>query len=90
MGSYSVERSITVKAPASRVHDLVNDFHHWTGWSPWEDLDPDLQRTYTGPDATGKTVTNKRISGRGASFLDVENGKIARFTDYYDLGSYFR
>ena len=46
--------------------------------------------TYTGPDATGKTVTNKKISGRGASFVEVENGKIKRFTDYYDLGSYFR
>jgi steroid delta-isomerase-like uncharacterized protein len=46
--------------------------------------------TYTGPDATGKTVTRKKISGRGASFVEVESGKIKRFTDYYDLGSYFR
>ena len=46
--------------------------------------------TYTGPDAAGKTVTGKRISGRGASFVEVENGRIKRFTDYYDLGSYFR
>ena len=50
MGSYSVERSITVKAPAPRVHGLVDDFHHWTTWSPWEDLDPALARTYSGPD----------------------------------------
>ena len=50
MGSYSVERTVNVKAPASRVHGLVNDFHHWTGWSPWEDLDADLERSYTGPD----------------------------------------
>jgi steroid delta-isomerase-like uncharacterized protein len=46
--------------------------------------------TYTGPDATGKTVTNKKVSGRGASFVEIENGRIKRFTDYYDLGSYFR
>jgi steroid delta-isomerase-like uncharacterized protein len=46
--------------------------------------------TYTGPDAAGKTVTRKRISGRGASFVEVENGRIKRFTDYYDLGSFFR
>jgi steroid delta-isomerase-like uncharacterized protein len=46
--------------------------------------------TYTGPDAAGKSVTGKRISGRGASFVEVENGRIKRFTDYYDLGSYFR
>ena len=50
MGGYSVERSITVNAPSHRVHGLVDDFHNWTSWSPWEDLDPDLQRSYSGPD----------------------------------------
>src|SRR3954447_3126832 len=50
MAGYSVERSITVRAARSRVHDLVDDFHHWTAWSPWEDLDPALERTYSGPD----------------------------------------
>jgi Polyketide cyclase / dehydrase and lipid transport len=49
MGSYSVERSVIVKAPASRVHGLVDDFHGWTSRSPWEDLDPELERTYSGP-----------------------------------------
>lgn len=46
--------------------------------------------TYTGPDMAGKTVTNKKISGRGESFVEIESGKIKRFTDYYDLGSFFR
>jgi steroid delta-isomerase-like uncharacterized protein len=46
--------------------------------------------TYTGPDPAGKTVTNKRLSGKGASFAEVESGKIKRFTDYYDLASFFR
>jgi steroid delta-isomerase-like uncharacterized protein len=46
--------------------------------------------TYTGPDPTGKAVTNRRISGRGASLAEVEKGKIKRFTDYYDLASFFR
>jgi steroid delta-isomerase-like uncharacterized protein len=46
--------------------------------------------TYTGPDMAGKTVTNKKISGRGESFVEIGNGKIKRFTDYYDLASFFR
>jgi hypothetical protein len=50
MASYTVERSATIKAPADRIRDLVEDFHRWTEWSPWEDLDPDLERTYSGPD----------------------------------------
>jgi hypothetical protein len=38
-----------IQADPARVHDLVNDFHEWTAWSPWEDVDPELQRTYSGP-----------------------------------------
>jgi hypothetical protein len=49
MAGYTVERSITVNAPSPRVHGLVDDFHNWVLWSPWEDVDPDLRRTYKGP-----------------------------------------
>jgi steroid delta-isomerase-like uncharacterized protein len=45
---------------------------------------------YSGPDPAGKRVTKKRIAGRGTSFAEVDNGKIKRFTDYYDLSSFFR
>jgi uncharacterized protein YndB with AHSA1/START domain len=47
--SFDVSRSTTIAADPARVHDLIDDFHHWTAWSPWEDLDPNLSRTYTGP-----------------------------------------
>jgi steroid delta-isomerase-like uncharacterized protein len=46
--------------------------------------------TYTGPDPTGKQVTRRRISGKGASIAEVENRKVKRFTDYFDLASFFR
>jgi steroid delta-isomerase-like uncharacterized protein len=46
--------------------------------------------SYTGPDPTGKKVTNRHTSGKGASVGEVENGKIKRFTDYYDEASFFR
>ena len=49
--SFEVTRSTSIAADPARVHALVNDFHEWQKWSPWEDVDPDLQRTYTGPDA---------------------------------------
>jgi hypothetical protein len=48
---YTVTRSTTIHAPVWRVHALVNDFHEWQQWSPWEGLDPQLRRTYSGPDA---------------------------------------
>jgi hypothetical protein len=50
MGSpFEVVRSTAIAADPARVHGLIDDFHHWTEWSPWEELDPGLTRTYTGP-----------------------------------------
>jgi len=44
--------------------------------------------TYTGDSPAGP-VKARRISGRGASVAVIEHGRIERFTDYYDMGSYF-
>lgn len=51
MSDFEVMRSTNVRADPASVHALVNDFHEWTKWSPWEDADPELERTYTGPDS---------------------------------------
>jgi uncharacterized protein YndB with AHSA1/START domain len=49
--TYTVERTKTVNAPADKVYAQIVDFHNWRNWSPWDDLDPDMQRSYSGPDA---------------------------------------
>ena len=51
--SFRIERSANIKAPPEKVFALVNDFRRWTEWSPWENIDPALKRTYQGA-ATGK------------------------------------
>jgi hypothetical protein len=48
MPSFELSRSIEVAAPLERVKTFVTDFHEWVKWSPWEDLDADLTRTYSG------------------------------------------
>jgi hypothetical protein len=66
--SYVVERSIDIGAPATAIFPHLVDFHEWTGWSPWEDLDPDLARTYSGaPGGVGAVYewSGNRKAGRG-------------------------
>jgi hypothetical protein len=46
--SYHVERSASMAAPPEVVYAQVADFHAWAAWSPWEHLDPQMQRTYDG------------------------------------------
>jgi hypothetical protein len=69
MSSFEVTRSATIQAEAATIHALINDFHEWTKWSPWEDVDPDLQRTYTGPDAgvgASYAWSGNRKAGQGS------------------------
>ncbi len=51
MATFEITRSTTVPAAPDRVQALVDDLRAWRAWSPWEGLDPDLQRDYTGPAA---------------------------------------
>ena len=51
MSSYEVTRSALIPAPAEDVFPLVNSFLEWTKWSPWENVDPELNRSYSGSDA---------------------------------------
>ena len=36
------------EAPPERVFGYLNDFHRWSAWSPWERLDPAMQRSFSG------------------------------------------
>lgn len=49
--AFSVQRSITIQSPADLPFALVNDFHRWAAWSPWEKKDPGMTRTFLGADA---------------------------------------
>ena len=51
--TFRVQRATTIKAPPEKIFALINDFHHWSRWSPWEKLDPAMKKTYSGT-AAGK------------------------------------
>ena len=64
-GDFRVQRSTTIKAAPEKIFALINDFHKWDGWSPWEKLDPAMQRTFGGPPA-----------GKGATYAWSGSGKV--------------
>ena len=43
-----VERSLPITASPEELSQHIVDFHKWLDWSPWEGLDPNLSRTYSG------------------------------------------
>jgi uncharacterized protein YndB with AHSA1/START domain len=63
--TFRVVRSATIKAPPEKVFAVINDFHNWTSWSPWEKLDPAMKRTHSGA-----------ASGKGAIYEWEGNSKV--------------
>ena len=49
--TFAVSRSTLISAPPSALFPEVNDLHRWTAWSPFEKLDPGMQRRFEGAPA---------------------------------------
>jgi hypothetical protein len=48
-----IERRIQIRAPAGKLFPLINDFHRWDAWTPFN-KDPAMKKTYSGsPAGTG-------------------------------------
>lgn len=79
--TYVVQRSITIDAAPESIYKQIVDFHRWTAWSPWEDVDPALNRGYTGAaEGVGAVYTwsgnRKAGQGRMEMIEAVEPGRI--------------
>ena len=85
---FRVQRSIMVKAPPDAIFALISDFHQWRKWSPYEDRDPDLKRSYSGAD-NGKGAVyawegNKNVgSGRMEILEAAAPAKIVIKLDFF-------
>ena len=61
--TFRVTRRTKIKGGCDTVRELVDDFRNWSQWSPWEKLDPDMEKTFEGP-AEGVGAVY-RWSGKG-------------------------
>jgi uncharacterized protein YndB with AHSA1/START domain len=78
---FEVKRETTIPASRAAVYALLVDFHRWRRWSPWEDIDPTLTRTYSGPDAgvgaVYEWVGNRKAGAGRMEITDaVESSKV--------------
>jgi len=70
--TFRIERSIRIAAPMLQVAEQIDDFHQWTKWSPWEHLDPSMQRTFSGADAGVGAIYAWASTGKaGAGRMEI-------------------
>ena len=68
MSTYDVRRTAVIPAAPDEIFPLVNNFHEWTAWSPWEAVDPGMSRRYFGPESgvgAGYEWSGNRKAGSG-------------------------
>lgn len=48
--TFLFKRSIEIGAPPAAIFPLINDLRRMSEWSPFEKMDPEMKRVYSGPD----------------------------------------
>ena len=83
-----VQRVTAVKAPPERIFPLINDFHQWGSWSPYERKDPAMKRSYSGAESGKGAVygwegNNSVGSGRMEILESAAPSKIVIKLDFF-------
>jgi uncharacterized protein YndB with AHSA1/START domain len=81
-----VQRKAVIAAPAEAIFPLIADFHRWTGWSPWENKDPAMKRTFKGPASGAGAVYawegNRNVGAGQMEILEAVPSKIVIKLDF--------
>jgi uncharacterized protein YndB with AHSA1/START domain len=86
--NFRVRRATTVEASPEKVFPLINDFHQWATWSPWENKDPAMKRSYSGA-ANGRGAVygwdgNKKVGSGRMEIIDASQpSKIVIKLDFF-------
>jgi hypothetical protein len=70
--TFRLERSIHIDATIVQVAEQIDDFRQWQAWSPWEHIDPSLQRAFSGAEAGVGAVYEWSGTGKaGAGRMEI-------------------
>lgn len=70
--TFRLERSMVIHAWPEQVFPLINDFHHWSDWSPWEKKDPTMKKSHSGqPEGTGAVLEWEGNKDVGTGRMEV-------------------
>lgn len=88
---FRVERALAMPVPVGHLRSQLEDFHAWAAWSPWEHIDPQMQRTYSGAASGTGAVYAWSGSGRaGAGRMEITDSTAERITIRIDFSKPFK
>jgi len=80
--TFRIQRSTSINATTEQVFALLEDFHNWSEWSPWEKMDPGMKRTHSGA-TKGKGAIyewdgNKKVGTGRMEIIDITPNTVLR------------
>jgi carbon monoxide dehydrogenase subunit G len=76
--TFRVQRTGRIKAPPDKIYAFIDDFHRWPAWSPYENRDPAMKRSYEGAQSGVGAVYNwngnKDVGSGRMEILDSKPG----------------
>jgi len=95
--TFRIARSVTMAAPPERIAPQIQDLRAWKNWSPYEKLDPQMKKTFSGAErGEGATYAWEGNSKAGAGSMTIVSAmpqKISmalHFTKPHALGKHRR
>jgi len=76
--TFRLTRTAVVKAAPETIFPLIADFHEWSKWSPWENRDPALKRTFSGAERGTGAVRMRAFDGPEEFLLSLRSAEILR------------
>jgi len=71
---FRVERTQAMQASPERIFELIDDFHNWASWSPYEKLDAAMKKTFSGaPRGKGAVYAWAGNSKAGEGRMEILN-----------------
>lgn len=72
---FRVQRRAAIQAQPEKIFSLINDFHQWGTWSPWEQRDAAMKRTFSGTESGKGAVYawdgNRNVGAGRMEILDA-------------------
>lgn len=84
---YSAQRSVTINAPAEKIYPMLMNTKAWKTWTVWNQRDPNMQITYSGPDSgvgAKWSWKSKNEGNGGMEFTAAEPNKKLSYTLVFD------
>jgi hypothetical protein len=79
--TFRIARSATIAAPPERIAPHIQDFHAWERWSPYEKLDPQMKKTFSGADrGVGASYAWEGHSKAGAGTMTITGATPQKIT----------